>query len=63
VVGGINWGLVGLANFDLVALLTGAGSFGGKNMIGALVYTLVGLAAGYQALTWKSIQRRWGTAR
>ena len=50
VVGGLNWGLVGLANFDLVATLTGAGGFGAKNAIGALVYALVGLAAVYQLL-------------
>jgi uncharacterized membrane protein YuzA (DUF378 family) len=42
VVGGLNWGLVALANFDLVAFLTGAGNFGGKNALGALVYGLVG---------------------
>jgi uncharacterized membrane protein YuzA (DUF378 family) len=51
IVGGLNWGLVGLANFDLVATITGAGSFGAKNTLGAIVYTLVGLAAIYQAVT------------
>ena len=51
VVGGLNWGLVGLANFDLVATLTGAGGFGAKNAIGALVYALVGVAAVYQLLS------------
>jgi len=25
-----------------------------------LIYVLVGLAAIYQAINWKSIQRRWG---
>jgi uncharacterized membrane protein YuzA (DUF378 family) len=62
VVGGLNWGLVALANFDLVATLTGAGAFGNKNILGVLVYSLVGLAAVYQTLGWKSIQRRWKTA-
>jgi len=62
VVGGLNWGLVALANFDLVAFLTGAGGFGGKNVLGALVYGLVGLSALYQALTWRGIPRRWATA-
>jgi len=61
VVGGLNWGLVALANFDLVAFLTGAGGFGAKNMLGAVVYGLVGLSAIYQALLWRSIQRRWAT--
>jgi uncharacterized protein len=62
VVGGLNWGLVGLANFDLVAAITGAGEFGNKNALGALVYTLVGLAAVYQGISLKSIQRRWQVA-
>lgn len=59
VVGGLNWGLVAVANFDLVAALTGAGAFGNKNMLGVIVYGLVGLAALYQGLGWKAIQRRW----
>ena len=59
VVGGLNWGLVAFANFDLVAAITGAGAFGNKNMLGMVIYGLVGLAAAYQALTWKGIQRRW----
>ena len=62
VVGGVNWGLVALANFDLVAFLTQAGAFGNKNVVGALVYGLVGLSALYQAFFWKGIQRRWQQA-
>lgn len=54
VVGGLNWGLVGLANFDLVAALFGSGS-----VLAKAVYTLVGLAAAYQALTLRAIQKRW----
>lgn len=54
VVGGLNWGLVGTANFDLVAALLGAGS-----MLAKVVYTLVGLAAFYQALSLRAIQKRW----
>lgn len=59
VVGGLNWGLVGLANIDLVALASGASGFGSKNDLGTVVYALVGISAVYQALSWKSIQRRW----
>ena len=55
VVGGLNWGLVGLFNLDLVALI-----FGEMSVLGRLVYILVGLSAIYQALQWKAIQRRWG---
>jgi uncharacterized protein len=54
VVGGLNWGLVGTANFDLVATLFGAGS-----ILAKAVYTLVGLAAVYQALSLQAIQKRW----
>jgi len=57
IVGGLNWGLVALANFDLVALLTGAGGFGSKNVLGAVIYGLVGLAAVYQIVTWRSLRR------
>lgn len=62
VVGGLNWGLVALANFDLVAFLTGSEGFGMKNALGSVVYGLVGLAALYQGLLWRSIQRRWAAA-
>jgi uncharacterized membrane protein YuzA (DUF378 family) len=54
VVGGINWGLVGAAQFDLVATL-----FGGASVLSRLVYLLVGGAALYQAMQWRSMQRRW----
>ena len=60
VIGGLNWGLVGLAGFDLVAWLAGAGSFGSRNELAMVVYIAVGLAALYQALGLRSIQRRWG---
>ncbi len=55
VIGGLNWGLVGLFQFDLVA-----GLFGGSDMTAArIVYALVGLAALYQAIQVKGIQSRW----
>jgi uncharacterized membrane protein YuzA (DUF378 family) len=44
IVGGINWLLVGLFRFDLVAALTGS-QFGEVNPISAVIYTLVGLSA------------------
>lgn len=55
VVGGLNWGLVGFFGFDLVAAI-----FGEMGLISRTVYCLVGLAAIYQGLGWKAIQRRWG---
>jgi uncharacterized membrane protein YuzA (DUF378 family) len=54
VVGGLNWGLVGAFDFNLVAALFGAGS-----ALANIVYVLVGLAAIYQAISLPAIQRRW----
>ena len=45
VVGGLNWGLVGLFNFDLVQAILGS-----VPILARLVYILVGLAAGYTAI-------------
>jgi uncharacterized protein len=45
IVGGINWGLVGFAEFDLVAALFGPGSG-----LSRMVYALVGLSAVYQLI-------------
>ena len=40
IIGAINWGLVGLFQFDLVAAI-----FGGQDSAGArIIYTLVGIA-------------------
>jgi hypothetical protein len=61
VVGGLNWGLVGIAHFDLVATVF-AMKFGETNVLSSAVYVLVGLAALYQAVSFKAIQRRWGHA-
>ena len=58
VVGGLNWGLWGIFQFDLVAALFG----GNTAVLSRIVYSLVGIAAAYQALGWKSVQRRWATA-
>ena len=46
IVGGLNWGLVAIAEFDLVALITGQ-EFGEANALSRVVYGLVGLAAVY----------------
>ena len=43
IVGALNWLLVGVARFDLVATLTGD-SFGDTNPISAVVYILVGIS-------------------
>lgn len=42
IVGGLNWGLVGLFNFDLVAYL-----FGEMSTVSRIVYVAVGVSALY----------------
>lgn len=61
IIGGLNWGLVGAAHFDLVAAIFGM-KFGETSILSSAVYLLVGLAAVYHALSFKGIQRRWGHA-
>lgn len=46
IVGGLNWALVGLFGFDLVATL-----FGDMSVLSRIVYVLVGLAAAYLAVS------------
>jgi len=58
VVGALNWGLVSVARFDLVAAIFGM-KFGEVSGLSAVVYGLVGLAGIYQAASFKAIQRRW----
>lgn len=53
VVGGINWGLVGILNFDLVAAI-----FGAMSMLSRIVYSLVGVAAVYFLFGMKGLSRR-----
>ena len=41
IIGGVNWGLIGIFQFDLVAWI-----FGGQNaIVSRIIYTLVALAA------------------
>ena len=54
VIGGLNWGVVGLTGSDLVGTL-----FGELSPLSRAVYLVVGLAGLYQAVQWKAIQRRW----
>ena len=46
IVGGLNWGLVGAFNFDLVASI-----FGVMSMLSKIVYVLVGVSALYMIYT------------
>lgn len=46
IIGGINWGMVGVAQFDLVATI-----FGGQDaLLARVVYVLVGLSALWQIM-------------
>lgn len=49
IVGGLNWGLVGIADFDLVTTLFGVGT-----MLTKVVYILVGLSALYSLTMFKN---------
>jgi len=55
VIGGLNWGLVALAQFDLVAWVVGL-DFGETNALSRIVYGLVGLSAVYLAV--EAVTRR-----
>ncbi len=41
IIGGVNWGLVGIFKFDLVAAICG----GQTAVLARIIYTLVGIAA------------------
>lgn len=47
IIGGLNWGLIGLFGFNLVDAI-----FGATSTLGRIIYILVGLSAAYIALSW-----------
>ncbi|MHC1743589.1 MAG: DUF378 domain-containing protein [Syntrophobacteraceae bacterium] len=53
--GGINWGLVGAFDFNLVEYV-----LGGLPILSRAFYLLVGIAAVYDFALWEAIQHRWG---
>ena len=58
VVGAVNWLLVGIAKFDLVAAITG-NSFGETNALSSIVYVLVGIGG----IVLLPVLGRWATSR
>jgi hypothetical protein len=54
VIGGLNWGLVGLLDINLVDIM-----FGEMSMISRSIYMLVGFAALYDIFAIKAIWKRW----
>jgi uncharacterized protein len=61
IIGGLNWGLVAIAEFDLVAAVFGL-AFGETNVVTRIVYALVGLSALYQATQLPATLRRGSSA-
>ena len=53
-IGGLNWGLVGFFDIDLVSALLGKGSG-----LSRLIFALVGLSALYKIFFWQHIHARW----
>ena len=55
IVGGLNWLLVGIARFDLVAAITG-NEFGETSPLSSIVYILVGISAiGLLPMLWNAL--------
>lgn len=52
VIGGVNWGLVGLINLDVVAAVLGVG------ILSRIVYILVGVAAVYLAVISAKLEKK-----
>lgn len=53
-IGALNWGMVGLFQYDLVVAL-----LGDATALTRLVYIIVGVAGLFQVLQWKTIHQRW----
>jgi uncharacterized membrane protein YuzA (DUF378 family) len=62
IVGALNWGLVAVAKFDLVAAIFGL-DFGETNAATRIVYGLVGVAGLYEIAALSSMRRRRPAAR
>lgn len=54
IVGGLNWGLVGIFSFDLIATI-----FGIMSVVSRIVYILFAIGAIYQIVFWNAIKKRW----
>jgi len=53
IIGGLNWGLIGFFDFDLVAAI-----FGDMSLLSRIVYSLVGLSAVYTAFISTSLTKK-----
>ena len=59
IVGGLNWGLVGLFRFDLVAAIFGGMEFGETNLASRIIYAAVGLSAVYLLSRIRALLGNW----
>jgi len=55
VIGGLNWGLVGIFDFNFIEWI-----FGQFSVVTRIIYIVVAVCALYQLVLWKAIQHRWG---
>jgi uncharacterized membrane protein YuzA (DUF378 family) len=55
--GGLNWGLIGFFDFNLVEAI-----FGATSALSRIIYCLVGMSAFYEIAMFRTIQRRWECA-
>lgn len=53
IIGGLNWGLVGFFNFNLIGAI-----FGYMSAFSRLIYCVVGVAALYGIFQWQAMQKR-----
>jgi hypothetical protein len=54
IIGGLNWGLVGLFSFNLVDRI-----FGDLSVLSRITYVLVGLSALYQVVMFRAVSSCW----
>ena len=54
IVGGLNWGLIGAANLNVVEMLCGVGT-----MLTRVIYCLVGVSAIYKIFQCRAMHDRW----
>ncbi len=54
IIGGLNWGLVGLFNLNVIDMI-----FVQAYAVARIIYVLVGLSALWRIFEWKAICKRW----
>ncbi len=62
IIGGLNWGSIGLFNMDLVQLIFGGDTVYRASMLSRIIYTLVGASAIYALTFYRMSETRRQTA-